>query len=115
MDDFMSMPRKAQKFAAPILSGSRGPRGRSISMYIASRSSRSYWLETVCSPTLKSSCARCFGIPQIPFPPFTETSVLTGRSITYWPKSKSFWSANGTSGGAGLEPCVQPIAMLNSM
>ena len=33
----------------------------------------------------KSRLAWCFGMPQMPLPPLTDISVLTGRSYTYWP------------------------------
>lgn len=55
-------------------------RGWATSTYADSCPPRSYWLETVWSLTWKLSGAWCFGIPQMPLPPFTEISVLTGRS-----------------------------------
>ena len=67
------------------------------------------------SPTLKSRFAWCLGMPQIPLPPLTEISVLTGRSRTYWPVPKSPVSIAGRMRGAGRGPCVQARAMLYSM
>ncbi len=42
--------------------------------------STSYWLDTVVGVMVKSRLAWCLGMPQMPLPPFTETSLLTGRS-----------------------------------
>ena len=81
------MPRNWQKFAADRRSGSPVQRGLRIVIRIASWPSRSYWLETVRESIRKSRLAWCFGMPQMPLPPLTEISVLTGRSYTYWPTS----------------------------
>ena len=64
--------------------------------------SLSYWLLTASSETTKSRLAWCFGIPQIPLPPLTEISVLTGRSRTYCPNPNARRSGNGRRRGAGL-------------
>src|ERR1700745_1384156 len=71
-EDFISRPRKLQKFAAPIERGNQGF-GFSISHNIPNWLFRSYWLVTVESVISKFRLAWGFGIPQIPFPPLTET------------------------------------------
>ena len=56
--------------------------------------------------TTKSRLAWCFGIPQIPLPPLTETSVLTGRSTTYWPKPERAGKHERQQRAAGRSPAV---------
>ena len=63
----------------------RSRAGRSISTYAPSWPSTSYWLDTDDGVIVKSRLAWCLGMPQMPLPPFTDTSLLTGRSTTNWP------------------------------
>ena len=51
-----------------------------ISIFIANWPSLSYCELTVVSVIRKSRFAWCLGMPQIPLPPLTEISVLTGKS-----------------------------------
>ena len=61
----------------------------------------------------KSRFAWCFGMPQMPLPPFTEISVLTGRSQTYWPTPERSLQ-QGREEGRRRRAVVQAIATLNS-
>ncbi len=75
----------------------------------------SYWLETRPGSTTKSRLAWCFGIPQIPLPPLTETSVLTGSSTTYWPNWNGPGSTSGSSRGGSESRRAAVRATLYSM
>src|SRR5882724_8392741 len=63
-----------------MLSGNQALRSFWISIFIANWPSLSYCELTVVSVIRKSRFAWCLGMPQIPLPPLTEISVLTGKS-----------------------------------
>ncbi len=64
----------------------------------------------------KSRLAWCLGMPQMPLPPLTDISVLTGRSYTYWPDVVVLAEEHRQrAAGAGRVPWVTAMAMLNSM
>ena len=94
--------------------GPSGPCGRSTVIRMHSLPSRSYWLDIVWSSTRKSRLAWCLGMPQMPLPPLTEISELTGRSQTYWPVPACFMRTTEPSRLRGLAPMVQARAMLYS-
>lgn len=69
----------------PMFRGSGKPRGLRTSKRLTICPHRSYSALTHAKPLRSSRCARCFGIPEMPSPPLTDTAVETGRSSTDCP------------------------------